>query len=480
MSNAQLEDKAAQLARQNRDIELKNAEIEQASRELEERAKQLALASRYKSQFLANVSHELRTPLNSLLILARLLAQNADGNLSGKQVEYANVIHSSGSDLLQLINDLLDLSKAEAGRMEIHPEDVLLTTLADDLRSVFGPLAAEKRLEFDVLMDANVPPVMYTDRQRLRQVLANLLSNAIKFTQAGKVGLSVRMGGPQDGPAPVAFSVTDTGIGISPENLDAIFGAFEQGDGTTSRSYGGTGLGLAICNEIAHQLGGRVVAESELGRGSVFTLVLPLSRPGTTHAAEPDSAIGMPTAPPPVIVAAEWNGAVRAVDAGLPGVLHRSVAPAGPHDGLRGRKVLIVDDDVRNVFAITSILELYGMSVVHAADGRQCIDILGSSKDIDLVLMDVMMPEMDGYETMTAIRQIPRLARLPVIAVTARAMTEDRDRSMASGASDYVTKPVDTEELLSCMDRCLTVSLSPSQAGLRARAGLPAAQLPGK
>ncbi len=278
-SNAELEDKAAQLARQNRDIEIKNIEIEQARQELEERARQLDLASRYKSQFMANMSHELRTPLNSLLILARLLAHNHEQNLTPKQVEYANVIHSSGADLLQLINDILDLSRVEAGKMELHPERFPLGALVDDLRAVFQPLTAEKGLEFVAAPSPGVPADLVTDRQRLRQILHNLLSNAVKFTEHGQVELEDRRGlRPQPDTAEpfLAFSVTDTGIGISEPNLEVIFGAFQQGDGTTSRRYGGTGLGLAICRELAVQLGGRITARSVPGEGSTFTLYLPV------------------------------------------------------------------------------------------------------------------------------------------------------------------------------------------------------------
>ena len=286
-SNAELEDKAALLAAQNRDIETKNAEIERARQEIEERARQLALASKYKSQFLANMSHELRTPLNSLLILARLLAQNPGRNLTAKQVEYANVIHSAGSDLLQLINDILDLSKVEAGRMDIHAERFALSTLLEDIQATFQPLTAEKGLEFAVEADASAPPELFTDRQRLRQVLGNLLSNAVKFTETGhvllRVGLDHRTGGraARAGDA-LAFSVADTGIGISPDNLGTIFGAFQQGDGTLSRRYGGTGLGLSIAREVGALLGGEISAESELGRGSTFTLYLPCELPGAT------------------------------------------------------------------------------------------------------------------------------------------------------------------------------------------------------
>src|SRR6516162_1052508 len=277
LSNADLEEKAAQLAEQKRDIETKNAEISRAREEIEERARQLALASQYKSQFLANMSHELRTPLNSLLILAGLLAQNTDRNLTVKQVEYANVIHSAGSDLLQLINDILDLSKVEAGRLDVHPEQFALGALVEDLQATFGPLTAEKGLDFAVSIAPSAPAELVTDRQRLRQVLGNLLSNAVKFTERGQVTLRVRADAADD--SVVTFSVADTGIGIAPENLAAIFGAFQQGDGTLSRRYGGTGLGLSIASEVSALLGGRITAQSDLGRGSTFTLHLPATLP---------------------------------------------------------------------------------------------------------------------------------------------------------------------------------------------------------
>ena len=520
-SNAELEDKAAQLAQQKRDIEIKNAEIEHAGQEIEERARQLDLASRYKSQFLANVSHELRTPLNSLLILARLLAENPAANLSPKQVEYANVIHSSGSDLLLLINDILDLSRVEAGKLDVHPEPFALGSLAEDLRTVFEPLAAEKRLEFAVASAPDVPAEVVTDRQRLRQVLHNLLSNAVKFTQQGRVQLRIRRETSQvpGAGAGLAFSVSDTGIGISDDSLKTIFEAFQQGDGTTSRRYGGTGLGLAISREVAAVLGGRITAQSEPGRGSTFTLYLPVTYQGSgdaTVSPVPDeagvaplagtAAAGSPAASPPPATgtppaltgtaaangtaangAAASGGAASGGAAaparpnarmtGLAGDTGRGAAvngdstvhgaaadraagtrPAGqpgPHAGLGGRKVLIVDDDLRNVFAITSVLELYGLTVVHAPSGQQGIDALRGDQDIDLVLMDVMMPEMDGYTTTAAIREMPEFADLPVIAVTARAMQGDRDKSLAAGATDYVTKPVDTEELLGCIKRWL-------------------------
>ncbi len=284
-SNAELEEKAALLASQNRDIEAKNLEIEQARQELEDRAQQLSLASKYKSEFLANMSHELRTPLNSLLILAQLLAQNPTRNLSPKQVEYAGIIHSAGSDLLQLINDILDLSKVEAGKMDINPERVDLPQLLEYVDATFRPMTTQKSLDFTVTTAPDAPTGLLTDDSRLRQVLRNLLSNAVKFTERGGVELRIEPAAAPEVPAGlhgrgpvVAFRVRDTGIGIPEQQLESVFGAFQQADGTTSRKYGGTGLGLSISREIAQLLGGAVTAESTPGQGSTFTLYLPVSR----------------------------------------------------------------------------------------------------------------------------------------------------------------------------------------------------------
>src|SRR6266516_2840129 len=436
-SNADLENKAAQLASQNRDIELKNAQIEQARREIEERARQLDLASRYKSQFLANMSHELRTPLNSLLVLARLLAQNPAQNLTPKQVEYANIIHSSGSDLLRLINDILDLSKVEAGKLEVHPERFALASLIEDLDAVFRPLTAEKGLRFTIEPATSAPAEMITDKQRLRQILHNLLSNAVKFTEQGQVELRIAMAENRLPGAVVAFSVTDTGIGISEDNLATIFSSFQQGDGTTSRRYGGAGLGLAICHEAAAQLGGEVAVHSDPGSGSTFSLYLPLTLPG--GAAEPaprkPAAPGHTSPDEPGTSAngespgsttdasrtspdgADAAGPDRAMPAAPAAVPIGPAAAAARHDSLRGRKILLVDDDPRNAFALTNVLELYGLTVVPACDGRKAIGQLAAG-DIDLVLMDVMMPQLDGHQTMREIRQMPQFAHLHVIAVT--------------------------------------------------------------
>jgi signal transduction histidine kinase/DNA-binding response OmpR family regulator/HAMP domain-containing protein len=601
-SNAELEEKASLLAEQNRDIEAKNLQIEQARQELEARAQQLSLASKYKSEFLANMSHELRTPLNSLLILAQLLAQNPSRNLTPKQVEYAGIIHSAGSDLLQLINDILDLSKVEAGKMDVTPERVALRQLIDYVEATFRPMTSQKSLDFTVTTAPGAPADLLTDDSRLRQILRNLLSNAVKFTEQGSVELRVEPAadgevpnGVVRGGAVVAFRVKDTGIGIPEQQLETIFGAFQQADGTTSRKYGGTGLGLSITREIAHLLGGAVTVDSTPGKGSTFTLFLPVARPdfdehlrGTRLAPQTgeDSTEGAPApgpahgwlslpehrqrprrllvveerprglltlvaesvvrdleqssadgAPVDIITAVgaqEAAGALAAepchcvvVDLGMPdgesarflqalradsaltGVpvlvhcshrteplaedttggsleylfsldelreriaLHLSAeepgevltlvrgeetqlaAPPSVEDQTRGRTVLVVDDDARNLFALSGILELHGFRVLHAENGRKGIDTLVRNPDIELVLMDVMMPEMDGYAATAEIRRMPQYADLPVIAVTAKAMQGDREKSLASGATDYVTKPVDTHDLIACVRRWL-------------------------
>ncbi len=440
-TNEELQEKAALLSQQNRDIEVKNREIELARIGLEEKADQLAVSSRYKSEFLANMSHELRTPLNSLLILSDLLANNEGGNLTEKQVEFAQTIHSAGSELLALINDILDLSKVEAGRMDMHPAPVVLSRIEEDFKRSFTPVAEQRGLEFEVELAEGLPEAVVTDEQRLQQVLKNLLSNAFKFTESGGVILGVALAGPDDAfeteslrhaEKVVAFSVRDTGIGITDEKLEPIFEAFQQADGTTSRRYGGTGLGLSISREIAGLLGGELKAASVVGEGSVFTLFLP---------AEVD-ALSLP-APAPVPVPAAANG-----DSVIPAIPVDD--PAGAREAsFEGKKILIVDDDVRNVFALTSVLEPRGATVLFAENGKHGIEILQGTPDVDLVLMDTMMPEMDGNETTRAVRAMPQFEELPIVALTAKAMKDDRQRSFAAGASDYITKPVDVDRLLS-------------------------------
>jgi CheY-like chemotaxis protein len=507
-----------------------------------------------------------------------MLSQNTTENLTEKQVEYAKVIESAGTELLQLINDILDLSKIEAGKMDIHPEGFPLQQMLDEIETTFRPLTAEKGLEFEMVLAPDMPEQLFTDEPRLRQVLRNLLSNAVKFTENGRVVLRSYIA---DSEAPtaatdvllsrnghermVAFSVSDTGIGIAEENLETVFAAFQQADGTTSRKYGGTGLGLSVCREVANLLGGEIRVDSQLDRGSTFTLLLPATAIITTDADVMRQRTQEPAEERRVIVAEGYDSSVlfllvrevaedladshiavlveavarpgqalealagrshhcAVLDLSLPGAstpeflqrLHDRAkpdavpvlayatralgpdqalmvqGPAGtrpielvpslddlrkrirqqlitsePHqatpgsdsqpwpsaadgDGqvLDGRKILLVDDDARNAFAIASMLEEHGVSVVRAPNGSQGIEALLADKQIDLVLMDVMMPEMDGNATTAAIRKMPQFEDLPIIALTAKAMRGDREKSIVSGASDYVTKPVDPEHLL--------------------------------
>ncbi len=415
-SNAELEDKAALLAAQNRDIETKNAEIEQARQEIEERARQLALASKYKSQFLANMSHELRTPLNSLLILARLLAQNPGRNLTAKQVEYANVIHSAGSDLLQLINDILDLSKVEAGRMDIHAERFPLSALLEDVQATFQPLTVEKGLDFAVEADPEAPTELFTDRQRLRQVLGNLLANAVKFTEQGQVVLRVGQADqrPRDGGEVLGFSVADTGIGIAPENLSTIFGAFQQGDGTLSRRYGGTGLGLSIAREVGTLLGGEITAQSELGQGSTFTLYLPCELPGVAADPYPGS-LGTGES---VSVVPNGDGHADATEA-------LRLQPALPDDVAPGGRRLLVLEGSRGglltLLAHSAVSDLTGIDgpvqVGTAVSPEQGIEALAAAPH-QCVVLDLGLEDASAFAFLEQLQDAPDLRDVPVLAHT--------------------------------------------------------------
>jgi len=688
----ELQEQSEELREQNRDIEIKNEEIELARRGLEEKAAQLALSSKYKSEFLANMSHELRTPLNSMLILSRLLAENEEQSLTDREVEFARTIHSAGNDLLSLINDILDLSKVEAGRMELDVAPVALSGVYQDAERAFRHVAEQKGLSFGVEINPALPASIVSDEQRLGQVLKNLLSNAFKFTYDGGVKLSI--GYPQDratlrsdslldAERVIEFSVTDTGVGIPDDKLNLIFEAFQQADGTTSRKYGGTGLGLSISREIARLLGGEIKVDSTVGKGSRFSLVLPLIEAGApagkvaaateelgddsailepgdrivvvidskperaktlvqavqAHGAkailarqpgagfglareyeaeavllagEDDSTLGQLKKHPdtrhlPVVMIGDRDARLNAVRAGAAAVVEEPanatevdralaraarltgtdarriavvaddfelvdqvtgllgsgngiefawIAPsdavpelrAGAYDlalfgvgggsdldgfaflrdlgadeilrefpliafvegdlpkavrarldalsktavvtiadsperladqaalflhraeatlpeptrkllgrarageaPLRGRKALVIDDDIRNVFALTSMLERHGMKVVYAENGREGLQRLHQHPNTDLVLLDIMMPEMNGYEATRAIRSLPRFEDLPIIALTAKAMKGDREKAMAAGASDYIAKPVDVDELVSMM-----------------------------
>ncbi|PYX73510.1 MAG: hybrid sensor histidine kinase/response regulator [Acidobacteria bacterium] len=715
-TNEQLAQKAQQLAEQNVEVERKNQEIEQARRALEEKAKELALTSKYKSEFLANMSHELRTPLNSILVLGQQLSENPDHNLTPKQVEFARTIHAAGTDLLNLISDILDLSKIESGTVSVDAEEVFFTNLLEMVARPFRHEAENRKLAFEVNADSHLPRSLVTDSKRLQQVLKNLLSNAFKFTEHGSVRLSVSVADKRwskDHPilsgaaSVVAFEVTDSGIGIAPDKQRIIFEAFQQADAGTSRKYGGTGLGLAISRELASLLGGEIQLRSTPGEGSTFTLYLPLAYVGplaskltpgdwkapavplklsnmvvTEHPVEeidddrdnlqPDDAVLLIVEDDPhyarvlcdlardkgfkvlvalrgaqaLTLAREFHPSAVSLDVFLPDMLgwtvlnHLKQDPATRHipvqmltldedrqhglargafafvtkptdanelesalarikeyaaprrkrllivednpaeqlsirellgyedidvvvtatgaealklvteesfdcavldlrlpdmtgfdilermrdmpsvrdlpvvvftgkelspdedarlhtlarsvvvkgvesperlldetalflhrvvadlpqdkqktldrlhqsdEALVGKKVLVVDDDMRNIFALSSVLERRGMAVLTAGTGREAISMLESTPDVAIVLMDIMMPEMDGYATMQVIRQNPSFRRLPIVALTAKAMKGDREKCLEAGASEYLAKPVNTEQLLSAL-----------------------------
>ncbi|MFF3493621.1 HAMP domain-containing protein [Streptomyces sp. NPDC002795] len=462
---------AIQLQERSNELQRQQAELQRSNSQLEEKAALLATSSQYKSEFLANMSHELRTPLNSLLILARLLSDNPDGHLNDQEVQFATTIHRSGSDLLQLITDILDLSKIEAGRMDVRPKKLPLIKVLDYVHATFRPLTLDRGLAFEVSVGEDVPREMFSDEQRLQQILRNLLSNAIKFTAQGRVELRVRrVKAPEGTPLGdsddlLAFTVTDTGIGIPRDKLAVVFEAFQQADGTTNRKYGGTGLGLSISREISALLGGHIVAESEPGEGSTFTLYVPVRCPG--H--EPAPGQEQPTSPrtahlPEQGVSMDTYAALQPSEQedNWPAPTKLEKWKTGrPGQVLPGRRVLIVDDDIRNVFALTHVLGRVGMPVLYAENGREGIETLESHPDVELVLMDIMMPEMDGYETISVIRGTPRWAGLPIVALTAKAMPGDREKSIAKGANDYVPKPVDVDQLLNVVCELL----APEEAG---------------
>jgi HAMP domain-containing protein/CheY-like chemotaxis protein/signal transduction histidine kinase len=717
-TNEQLAQKAQQLAEQNVEVERKNQEIEQARRALEEKAKELALTSKYKSEFLANMSHELRTPLNSILVLGQQLSENPDHNLTAKQVEFARTIHGAGTDLLNLISDILDLSKIESGTVSVEAEEILFANLLEMVARPFRHEAENRKLAFEVQADPHLTRSLVTDSKRLQQVLKNLLSNAFKFTEHGSVRLAVSVaekGWSEDHPilsgaaSVVAFEVTDSGIGIALDKQRIIFEAFQQADASTSRKYGGTGLGLAISRELASLLGGEIQLRSTPGQGSMFTLYLPLTYVGPTaskltagdgraftpslplqlsnivvseHPVEqiaddrnnllPDDAVLLIVEDDPhyarvlcdlsrdkgfkvlvalrgteaLALAREFHPTAVSLDVFLPDMLgwtvlnHLKQDPATRHipvqmltldedrhhglargafafvtkptspeeldsalsrikdyaaprrkrllivednpaeqlsirellgsddidvtvadtgakalelvsqesfdcvvldlrlpdmtgfdilermrdipevsdlpvvvftgkelspeedarlhtlarsvvvkgvesperlldetalflhrvvadlpqekqkmldrlhrsdEALVGKKVLVVDDDMRNIFALSSVLERRGMAVLTAGTGREAISMLESTPDVAIVLMDIMMPEMDGYATMQVIRQNPSFRRLPIIALTAKAMKGDREKCLEAGASEYLAKPVNTEQLLSAL-----------------------------
>ncbi len=590
-TNDELQEKAQLLENEKKQVEAKNFEIDMARRAIEEKAEQLTLTSKYKSEFLANMSHELRTPLNSLLILSKLLADNQQGNLNAKQTEFARTIHAAGADLLNLINDILDLSKIESGTVSIELSDMPLNALKQHMERTFRQLAAEKHLNFEVNFHDDLPVAIRTDEKRLQQIVLNLLSNAFKFTSEGTVILDVALA--REGwskthsvlgevEQALRISVSDTGIGIPEDKQKLIFEAFQQADGTTSRKYGGTGLGLSISREIAGLLGGELRVESEPDKGSTFTLYVPLKVAAAPNHAPSLGTTGPVLAEPifeeptddrgdidgtPFVLIVEDDPMFSSIllelahEAGLKGVisptgtdtaamakklqpnaitldlglsdidgfvliellrsdpeteaipilvisgkerrdealkmgaaqviekpadrdklasLFEGIAksskkskrrklpkPRHEHD-FKGRRVLIIDDDIRNIYSLTSVLEAQGAEVLYAERGEDGIEILKANPDIAIALVDIMMPDMDGYETMRRIRDHHVIAGIPLVAVTAKAMKGDRQKCLDAGANDYISKPVDIDMLLALlrvwMDRSVEVAAKSNES----------------
>jgi len=396
------------------------------NRALHDYAEELEATNRYKSEFLANVSHELRTPLNSILLLSKMLSENGAEKLSAEESRQAQIIHAAGTDLKALIDNILDLSRAEARQMSLLSEQVDLQKLLTDVIDLLKPQFDEKQLVLNLEIDAGVPGSIVSDGEKLRQILINFLSNAVKFTAAGSVTVRLQAGDSW----PVSISVTDTGIGIPADKLDMVFEAFKQADGSTSRRFGGTGLGLTISRELARLMGGEIRVESVPDRGSTFSLFLPLQMPSTPAEEEARSLYA--------------------------GKQDKPAATPIPNANYQGARVLLVDDDMRNLLALTPLLEQWGLDVMAAGDGEEALETLATAEPFDLLLMDIMMPGMDGYEVIRQLRKQPGFADLPVIALTAKASDEDRQQCLASGANDCVVKPLEPRALKFALDRYLT------------------------
>ncbi len=436
-TNEQLAEQGKALADQRDALDRNNEELHIAQIELEARADELQRSSKYKSEFLANMSHELRTPLNSSLILAKLLSENPQDNLTAEQVKFAESIYSAGNDLLNLINDILDISKVEAGKLDMRPENSSVSRLVDGLRMTFQPLASEKKLEFSVEIQSGTPVSLYTDRQRLEQILKNLLSNAIKFTESGTVSLTVSRQ-PGEG---VAFTVRDSGIGIAEEQQESIFEAFRQADGTTNRRYGGTGLGLSISRDLARLLGGSISVTSAPGQGSIFTLVLPEEyvevepsqyADGPVVAVQPAPVAARITPPTPVAAKAAPPAAPipRFAD-------DREKAP------FTKRCILVIEDEVRFAHILYDLAHELGYNclVAHAAD--EGFD-LASSFVPDAVLLDMRLPDHSGLTVLQRLKELPSTRHIPVHVIS----VEDRqEAALQMGAIGYAVKPTTREEL---------------------------------
>lgn len=444
-TNEELEERAQMLEQQREQIRAKNREVEEASRELKTKAEELERVSTYKSEFLANMSHELRTPLNSLMILSSLLRDNRDGNLTDKQVEFAATINGAGRDLLNLINDILDLSKIESGHLEFHYDTIPLQEICAQMESTFQPISTNKGIEFIINQDISAPETIVSDSLRMQQILKNLLSNACKFTAQGTVTLNIYLPADDENilsqPA-VAFSVSDTGIGIPIDKQGLIFNAFQQADGSTSRTYGGTGLGLSISRQLARTMGGEISLVSEPGTGSTFTLYLPISgsvavksaasSPSPLESQQKITRTFAPSVPQPTQPRNKSNE-----------------LPAAPipddRDQLseNAKSILIIEDDLVFAKILVKMVHERGFSVLTADDGESGI-VLAERFLPSAIILDVMLPRIDGWGVMRHLKDNPSTRHIPVHFITC---LEERQKAMNMGAVGYVTKPVNSDQM---------------------------------
>ncbi len=407
-----------------------------------EHARQLEESSRYKSEFLANVSHELRTPLNSILLLSKIMREG-DSQLTGEQLKQLRVIHEAGVDLKELIENILDLSRIEAGQASFSLEEIDVHDLITELIDLVKPQFDAKGLRLDAEFADDMPKSFISDLAKVRQILKNFLANALKFTRQG--GVTLRAYSKNNAQScPLAIAVVDTGIGIPADKHQVIFDAFKQADGSTSRLYGGTGLGLSISRELAYLLGGHIELQSEEGRGACFTLCLPLETDRTVQAVSyEDGVLAISPSETRVMTNQEEADAES-------GLADRQVE-------FSGKRVLLVDDDLHSLLALTPLLESWGLEVTAAGDGREALETLADDAEFPIVLMDIMMPEMDGYDTIRAIRNEQKLSGLIIIALSAKIAAEDRDRCIQAGADAFIPKPIDATDLKELLKSHLNV-----------------------